>query len=594
MYYPEEVVEEVRSRNDIVDVIGQYVHLTKKGANYFGLCPFHNEKSPSFSVSASKQMYYCFGCGAGGNVVSFLMNYENMSFQEAIKVLADRAGIELPEESMSEEAKKKAGERARLLALNKDAAAFYYKMLRSPDGQIGMDYFRKRKLQKETLHSFGLGYAGKNSAVCRYLKEKGYSDQEIIKAGLARVDEKRGMTDRFWNRVMFPIMDVNNRVIGFGGRVMGDGEPKYLNSPETPVFDKGRNLYGLNVAKKSRKGYMIACEGYMDVISMHQAGFTEAVASLGTAFTENHARVLKKYTDDVRLTYDSDNAGVKAAMRAIPILKKVGISASIIHLEPYKDPDEFIKNLGPQEFQKRIDDAEDSLLFELHVMRRNYDIGKPDGRTKFEQAMARRLALIEDELERANYTEAVATEYSIPSDVLKRAVEQARVMSVSADGHPVADSAVNTVKTQERRPDQKKKTEDGLTKAEKLLLTYITDDPAVYKAVKPYVSAEDFSEGLSRMAAENLFKQLEADDFRPAAIISMFDEPEQQKAVAEIFNTKLDEGLSVAEREKALTDLVIRIKRTSLGRMNSGADLIERMVQEKKIMEKLQTIRISL
>ncbi|SKB90693.1 DNA primase [Lachnospiraceae bacterium] len=594
MYYPEEVVEEVRSRNDIVDVIGQYVHLTKKGANYFGLCPFHNEKSPSFSVSASKQMYYCFGCGAGGNVVSFLMNYENMSFQEAIKVLADRAGIELPEESMSEEAKKKAGERARLLALNKDAAAFYYKMLRSPDGQIGMDYFRKRKLQKETLHSFGLGYAGKNSAVCRYLKEKGYSDQEIIKAGLARVDEKRGMTDRFWNRVMFPIMDVNNRVIGFGGRVMGDGEPKYLNSPETPVFDKGRNLYGLNVAKKSRKGYMIACEGYMDVISMHQAGFTEAVASLGTAFTENHARVLKKYTDDVRLTYDSDNAGVKAAMRAIPILKKVGISTSIIHLEPYKDPDEFIKNLGPQEFQKRIDNAEDSLLFELHVMRRNYDIGKPDGRTKFEQAMARRLALIEDELERANYTEAVATEYSIPSDVLKRAVEQARVMSVSADGHPVADSAVNTVKTQERRPDQKKKTEDGLTKAEKLLLTYITDDPAVYKAVKPYVSAEDFSEGLSRMAAENLFKQLEADDFRPAAIISMFDEPEQQKAVAEIFNTKLDEGLSVAEREKALTDLVIRIKRTSLGRMNSGADLIERMVQEKKIMEKLQTIRISL
>ena len=594
MYYPEEVVEEVRSRNDIVDVIGQYVHLTKKGANYFGLCPFHNEKSPSFSVSASKQIYYCFGCGAGGNVISFLMNYENMSFQEALRALADRAGVQLPEESMSEEARKKAGERERLLALTKDAAGFYYKMLRSPEGQIGMEYFRKRRLTKETLHSFGLGFAGKSSAVCRYLKEKGYTENEINKAGLVHIDEKRGMRDRFWNRVMFPIMDVNNRVIGFGGRVMGDGEPKYLNSPETPIFDKGRNLYGLNVAKKARKGYMIACEGYMDVISMHQAGFTEAVASLGTAFTENHARILKKYTDDVRLTYDSDNAGVKAAMRAIPILKKVGITTSIIHLEPYKDPDEFIKNLGAEEFQKRIDNAEDSLLFELHVMRRNYDIGKPDGRTKFEQAMAKRLALIDDELERSNYTEAVASEYAIPSDVLKRAVEQARVMSVSADGYAVNGGMNNRMPIVKDKARKEKKQEDGLTKAEKLLLTYITDDPAVYTAVKPYISAEDFSEGLSRTAAENLFQQLENNDFRPAAIISMFDEPEQQKAIAEIFNTKLDEGLNVSEREKALTDLVIRIKRTSLSRMNSGADLIERTVQEKKIMEKLQTIRISL
>ena len=363
MYYPEEVIEEVRTRNDIVDIVSQYVNLKKKGANYFGLCPFHNEKSPSFSVSPSKQMYYCFGCGAGGNVISFVMEYENYTFVEAVKMLADRAGIALPEMEYSKEAKAQASLKNTLLEINRLAANFFYYQLKQPSGKIGYDYLKeKRRLSDDTIRHFGLGYSSKvPDDLYRYMRSKGYHDDILKETGLFFIDE-RGARDKFWNRVMFPILDVNNRVIGFGGRVMGDGEPKYLNSPETKIFDKSRNLYGLNFARTSRAKYMLVCEGYVDVIAMHQAGFTNAVASLGTAFTSQHAMLLKRYTDQVILTYDSDGAGVKAALRAIPILKEVGMSIKVLNMKPYKDPDEFIKNLGKEEFQKRIDEAESSFF----------------------------------------------------------------------------------------------------------------------------------------------------------------------------------------------------------------------------------------
>lgn len=594
MYYPEEIIEEVLRRNNIVDVVGSYVHLKKKGTNYFGLCPFHNEKTPSFSVSETKQIYYCFGCGAGGNVISFVMNYENVTFQEALKTLADRAGVKLPEVEESAEAKRKAGERARILSVLKDAASFYYKNLRTPEGKDGLGYFKKRGISNDMMHSFGLGFAGKKNEVCSFLKEKGYSVHEIEAAGLVYVDEKRGMQDRFWNRVMFPIMDANNRVIGFGGRVMGDGEPKYLNSPETAVFDKGKNLYGLNIARKSRKGYMIACEGYMDVISLHQAGFTEAVASLGTAFTADHARILKRYTEDLRLTYDSDGAGVKAALRAIPILREAGISAKIIHLEPYKDPDEFIKNLGSEEFKKRIENAEKSLSFEIHVMQRAYDMSDPEERTKFQQKMAKRLAAIDNEIERNNYSEAFATEYMIPSDVLKRAVEESRLMGdTSAEGRGAFYSRAVT-----DRKDEKSTAHDGVSEAQKLLLTYISEEPErIYKAVRPYISYEDFSPGILRAAAEEFFKQIEDRDIRVGAIVNKFEDPEEQRQIAEVFNTNLDPELSNSEKEKALTDLVIKIKKDSLKRHSADegdTDPIQRTIREKKVLEKLEKMRITI
>ena len=392
MYYSDEIIEEVRSRNDIVDVISTYVKLQKKGSSYFGLCPFHNEKSPSFSVSRQKQMYYCFGCGAGGNVFTFLMEYENYTFVEALKYLADRAGVELPEEEYSKEAKERADTRAILLEINKAAAQYYYVQLKSSQGAVGLGYFKKRQLSDETIKAFGLGYSNKYSDdLYRYLKSKGYKDDMIAKAGLISIDEKNGVYDKFWNRVMFPIMDVNSRVIGFGGRVMGDAKPKYLNSPETMVFDKSRNLYGLNFVHGKQSEGMIICEGYMDVIALHQAGFTNAVASLGTAFTSQHCSLLKRYTDLVYLCYDSDGAGVKAAMRAIPMLKEAGIRVKVINMRPYKDPDEFMKGLSPEAFKERIEQAKSSFFYEVDNLMKEYDMNDPESKTSFMNEVAKKM-----------------------------------------------------------------------------------------------------------------------------------------------------------------------------------------------------------
>ena len=430
MYYPEELVEEIRSKNDIVDVISSYVRLQKKGSSYFGLCPFHNEKSPSFSVSRQKQMYYCFGCGAGGNVFTFLMEYENYSFVEALKYLADRAGVELPEPEYSGEAKKRADTKAILLEINKAAAQYFYVQLLRPQGGHALTYLKDRKLSDDTIKAFGLGYSNKYSDdLYKYLKSKGYKDDMISQAGLISIDEKYGVHDKFWNRVMFPIMDVNSRVIGFGGRVMGDAKPKYLNSPETIIFDKSRNLYGLNRARKSRKPYFLLCEGYMDVISLHQAGFTNAVASLGTALTPGHAALIKRYVNEVYLTYDSDEAGTKAALRAGPILREVGITAKIIRMEPYKDPDEFIKNLGAEAFEERIQKARNGFMFSLEILERDYDMTSPEGRTDFMKEAARKLTEFDEEIERNNYIDAVAGTYHVSSEDLKKLVGRLAVQT---------------------------------------------------------------------------------------------------------------------------------------------------------------------
>ena len=380
--YSDELIEEVRSRNDIVDVISQYVRLSKKGSTYFGLCPFHNEKTGSFSVSPNKQMYYCFGCHAGGNVFTFLMQYENYTFGEAMEALAERAGVDLPKQEYTAAQRQEADRRARLLEINKEAAKYFFVLLRGERGKRALDYFKKRALSDETIHKFGLGYSDQYSDdLYRYLRSKGYDDEILKDSGLVTIDEVRGGHDKFWNRAMFPIMDVHNKVIGFGGRVMGDGEPKYLNSPETKIFDKSRNLYGLNFARATKKPQLLLCEGYMDVIALHQAGFDNAVASLGTALTSGHANLLKRYTKEVYLTYDSDGAGIKAALRAIPILKEVGITTKIINMKPYKDPDEFIKALGAGAYQERIDQAENSFLFEVRMEEQQHDMHDPEGKT---------------------------------------------------------------------------------------------------------------------------------------------------------------------------------------------------------------------
>ena len=589
MYYPEELIEEVRTRNDIVEVISGYVRLQKKGSNYFGLCPFHNEKSPSFSVSPGKQMYYCFGCGAGGNVITFLMEYENQTFPEAVRTLAQRAGIALPEADDSKEARQADSRRAKLLEINKEAAKYFYYQLRTERGSVGMEYLRKRELSDETMNHFGLGYANKYSNdLIQYLKSKGYSEDLIRDAGLCNVDEKHGMYDKFWNRVMFPIQDINHRVIGFGGRVMGDGKPKYLNSPETEIFDKSRNLYGLNFARTSRKGNVILCEGYMDVIAMHQAGFTQAVASLGTAFTSGQASLLRRYANEILLSYDSDGAGVNAALRAIGILKEAGMTGRVINLEPYKDPDEFIKALGGEEFQKRLDHAENSFFFELRQLQKNYDLSDPEQKTAFHREIARKLCTFSEEVERENYIEAVAQKYHISFENLRRLV-----------GTYAAQTGLAQPVIRPKSGVQKKNTAaEGIKNSQKLLLTWLVEQPQLYRQISKYISPKDFTEGLYEKVADRLFEELEQGNINPASIISMVEEEEDQREAASLFHTKLERLESTAEQEKALHDIVCAVKRNSYERDSAqlGTDVaaLNRVIAGKKQLEELAKTHISL
>ena len=591
MYYSEDLIEEVRMKNDIVDVISGYVRLQKKGSSYFGLCPFHNEKSPSFSVSRSKQMYYCFGCGAGGNVFTFLMEYENLTFVEAVQLLAERAGVELPKMEYSKEAKERADLKTTLLEINKAAAQYFYAQLKSEQGKTGYEYLKRRELSDETIKAFGLGYSSKYSDdLYRYLRSKGYSEDLIRQAGLISTDEKNGVYDKFWNRVMFPIMDVNSRVIGFGGRVMGDAKPKYLNSPETPIFDKSRNLYGLNRARSSRKPYFLLCEGYMDVIALHQAGFTNAVASLGTALTPGQASLIKRYVREVYLTYDSDDAGTRAALRGIPILKSAGISAKVIRMDPYKDPDEFIKNLGAEEFERRIENARNGFLFSLEILERDYDMNSPEGKTAFFREAARKLIDFEDELERNNYIEAVARIYQINEESLKKLVTKTAVQ----------DGLARPVERPRSSAEQKAaKKEDAGKTAQKILLTWMLEEPRLFQVIEKYIHPEDFTEELFRTVAELMYQQYEQGELNPAKILNHFTEEEEHREAASLFHTKIRELSTKGEREQALKETILRVKANSIDaqtRNLAPTDMagLQKLMEEKRKLQDLYQLHISL
>lgn len=583
-YYSQELVEEIRSRSDIVDVISGYVKLQRKGSNYVGVCPFHNDRNPSMSVNQPRQMYHCFSCGAGGDVFKFVMDYENLTFPEALKVLADRAGVELPRQDYSKEAKRQADLKVQILEMNKLAAKYYYYTLRQPAGKQGWDYLTGRKLSEETIKRFGLGYASKYSDdLYKYLKSKGYSDQLLKESGLMQADEKRGMYDKFWNRVMFPIMDAHNRVIGFGGRVMGDGKPKYLNSPETKIFDKSRNLYGLNFARMSRKPNIILCEGYMDVIAMHQAGFNQAVASLGTAFTQQQSIILKRYTNEVLLTYDSDDAGVKAAMRAIPILKDAGLTARVINMEPYKDPDEFIKAEGAESFQKRIDQAESSFFFELRVLERGYNFREPESKTAFFKEVSKKLLEFEAGIERNNYIEAVAEKYHLTYEQLLKMVSQTgeKLGDVRKMPDPVTPFS-----------QKRKRAEDGSLRSQRLLITWMSSDEKLFRNIMRYVEPEEFTDPLCRKAAELLAEQWKNGRLNPASLFQYFTDDEEQQKAAAMFNDTIPTLSSREEEEKALQETILRVKQNSIAwqteHMDPGdMEMLRKIVQKRREIEKL-------
>lgn len=589
--YSDEQIEEVRSRNDIVDVIGGYVHLQKKGSNYFGLCPFHNEKTSSFSVTPSKQMYYCFGCGAGGNVFTFLMQYENFTFGEAMQTLADRAGIDLPKQELNTEQRREADKRTRLLEINKEAAKYFYSLLRSTRGKRAYEYFKKRELSDETMRKFGLGYSDQYSDdLYRYLRQKGYDDQILKESGLITFDEVRGGHDKFWNRAMFPIMDVRSKVIGFGGRVMGDGEPKYLNSPETMIFDKSHNLYGLHIARSTRKEQLLLCEGYMDVIALHQAGFDNAVASLGTSLTVGHANLLRRYTKEVYLTYDSDGAGVRAALRAIPILKEAGIVTKVINMQPYKDPDEFIKALGSVEYQKRIDEAENSFLFEIRILQKQYDMDDPQSKTAFYSEAANRLLGFSEAQERENYIEAVALRYGFGIENLKKLVEKQGLLY----------GGVPREQSPPKKGVHEKKPEDVMKTSQKMLLTWLVEEPSLFPKIRTLITPEDFTEETYRQAAKLLFEQYEkSGEANPAQIVSTFDDEEKQREMAEVFHARIREGDTKGDREKSLNETIYRVKDNSY-RYHSehinqaDKNAMNKLLSDRQALEKLKKLHISI
>ncbi|MBR4573468.1 MAG: DNA primase [Lachnospiraceae bacterium] len=596
MYYPDELVEEVRRQNDIVDVVSSYVRLNKKGSNYFGLCPFHNEKTGSFSVTPAKQMFYCFGCHQGGNVITFIEKHENMTFTEAVRFLADRAGIELPERN-DHEARERENVRSQLLAVNREAGRFYYALLRSSAGAKGMEYLKKRRITDEMMQKFGLGFARTSQdETYRYLKSKGFSDDILRQSGLFNFREDRGMTDKFWNRVIFPIMDTGHRIIGFGGRVMGDGNPKYLNSPETPIFEKSRNLYALNLAKTSKAKNMIIVEGYMDVVSLHQAGFDQAVASLGTAFTSGHANLIARYArenvrpgemtryKDILLCYDSDDAGVDATKRALLILREAGLAAKVIDLSPYKDPDELIGQCGSEEFQKRIDNAENGFMFEIRQLEKEYDLKDPTGKSRFITDVATRLLAFSDPVERDNYTGLIAYKYDVSSDSL------AKVIRKLALGGTAVRPKSAPLPTRNNAGD----ISDASSVIQKRLLTWLCDEPEIYGVVRKYITADDFPDPLYRKVAEILFERLDKGINDPADIITAFTEEEEQRRIAEAFHSTIENLEGESAKNAALKDIMTGIKRLSITRTDredNDFDTIKRLRSELASLEKAE-IRI--
>ena len=584
-YYSDETIEQVRQSTDIVQLISGFVNLKRKGSNYFGLCPFHNEKTGSFSVSENKQMYYCFGCHATGNVYTFLMKHENMSFMEAIQYLAEKAGIKLPQADESEEAKRIRGRRERLYLVNTEAAKYFYKALRSPQGELGLKYFKGRELSEETMQKFGLGYSLQYSDdMTKYLQKKGFTIEELTAAGVSSYDERYGARDKFYNRVMFPIMNGSGKVIGFGGRVMGEGEPKYLNTSETEIFEKRKNLFGLNLARSSRAKNFILCEGYMDVISLHQAGFDQAMASLGTAFTPDQAMILKRFGREVLLAYDSDGAGVNAALRALSILRACGMSGRVINMQPYKDPDEFIKNLGAEEYEERLKKAENGFMFEVRILRKDYDFSDPASKTAFYNEVAKKLCVFEEEMERENYIEAVSEEYGIPKEALKKQVISLVLKGGVKLPEAGAENAAGRYAAQPRSEDNDKY-------AQRVLLTWLSEEPQKYKGISEFISADDFTDPIYHKVAVRMLHDMEEGQPNPAAIINMFEDADEQQQAGQVFHTKLDAIVTDEEKEKAFRDIVLKVKQERFDHDNKAAEgglSLEEKLAQKRMLEDLR------
>lgn len=590
MYYSEDIIEEVRSRNDIVDVIGSYVTLKGRGNSYTACCPFHSEKTPSFHVSRDKQMYHCFGCGAGGNVLTFVMEYENFSFPEALRMLAERGGVKLPEQQFSKEQRQQDNYKTILKEMNRTAAIYFnYLLTQNPAGKHALLYYHERGFSDETIQKFGLGYANiYENDLYQYLKKQGYTDAQMKDSGLVRIDERKGGQDMFWNRAMVPIMDINGKVVGFGGRVLGDGKPKYINTKETAVFDKSHTLFAMNIARRSKRRGIILCEGYMDVIAMHQAGFDNAVASLGTALTMGHAAIVKRYTEDVYLAYDSDGAGRNATMKAIGILREVGLSTRVIDLKPYKDPDEFIHNLGKEAFEERIANAVTGIVYEIDAIAEQYNLKDPEEKIRFIKDSAKRLASLDEPAVRHSYIDAVAEKYHLDAIDLKTMVTRYGTIGMQMEHAGEEKQTFGNAESWNRQQNDS----DVQTQPQRLLLTWMVNKPELFSILDGIISEDDFIDEDYHVVVKTLFEQYrQTGTVKPAAVVDLFEDIEKQRLVAKILQTELDFEIDEDEKEQVINDLIKKVKMVridyDLANISSNPDKLSEVIAQKGRLAKL-------
>ncbi len=572
MRYSDSIIEEVRQSNDIIEVISQYVHLKRKGRSYFGLCPFHNEKSPSFSVSPDKQIFHCFGCGVGGNVITFISKIEGLGFKETIEVLAERAKIELPIDNNADNSKEEL--KAKVYKVNAYAAEYYHKRLFESRSKMGQEYVKQRKLNMETIESYKIGFSGNFDELYKELRKQGFHDEEILESGLVNKTDNGKYIDRYRNRLMIPIFDVRNRVIGFGGRVLDDSKPKYINSPENIVYSKGRNLFGLNVAKKGDIKKLLIVEGYMDVISLHQRGITNVVAALGTALTPQQGWLLRKNTEQVILGFDSDGAGQTAIMRAMEVMQNMGCDIRILQMTGAKDPDEYILKYGSARFQKLLDEAISLIEFKVKILKQNLNLENAGDKIKFLNEIAKLFSKIDNTIEQEIYIEKIADGYNISKEAIFGQVN--KLQYANKKDEKVLEKAKPVIVKREKKENY---VSSEVQRREKTIISMIVNTPEMYNKIKENISVEDFKDEENKEILSKIYEKCEQNDVNVNSILNLLDENIQNK-LTEI----MTEDYGITDSNKAFEDIRLKYQREKLEKRRD--ELLEKIENETDKEEK--------
>ena len=575
--YSEELIEEIRNSNEIVDVISQYVILKRSGRNFFGLCPFHKEKSPSFSVSPDKQIFHCFGCGVGGNVIHFVSKIENLDFRETLELLANRANITLPTLDNSYQDNKRAMLKSKVYEINEITAKFYHENLYKPTSKEAQEYIKKRKLDNRTLKSFLIGYSGTFDELYKLLKQKGFTEEEILASSLVNKADNGMFIDRFRRRLMIPIQDATGKFIAFGGRVLDDSKPKYINSPENIVYSKGRNLFGLNIAKKGDTKKIIIVEGYMDAISLYQRGITNVVASLGTALTEQQGRLLRKNSEQIIIGYDADGAGQAATLRGLEILQNMGCDIRVLQIYGAKDPDEFVIKYGPERFQKCVDNAISLVEFKVKILKQGLNLENVNDKIKFLNEVAKILAKVDNNMEKEVYIEKIAKEYGISKEAIYGEVNKL-VYSKTSDKKVLERAPIkNYIKKEETE-----KIEEDVIKREKMVIYILVNYPEeVYHKIKDIITIDTIKAPINKKIIEKIYEQYEKNNM--GNILDCFEEEE----VVNYLSGIMADDFGVADINKCIEDLLntynkeklISIRKNIIKKLENASSMPEEEVK---------------